>query len=309
MKKKILITFKALVTFILLALLFNNIDFNETIKHFRSFNLLFLVFALCALILQAITITMRWKKIILHLDIHYPFVTLLRYFWIGSFFNQALPSSVGGDALRGYCLYRDGQSIKNSTLSVLIDRIFGVIGLVLLAMLAFSLLSSQIDSIDLKIGMLITIFGLVVAILSIFSLDLFIKKTNYKVVRGLLSLSHESRKIALNSFSGVRLTMLSVIVHFLSIVTVVILAEGMNMNIQWIGIFIIIPMVSLLMVVPVSIAGWGVRESGMVVGLGYFGVEPEYALALSILYGATVLIVTLPGLLLWSFNKSNYDAQ
>ena len=293
----------------MLALLINNIDFNETIKHFRSFNLLFLVFALCALILQAITITMRWKKIILHLDIHYSFVTLLRYFWIGSFFNQALPSSVGGDALRGYCLYRDGQSIKNSTLSVLIDRIYGVIGLVLLAMLAFSLLSSQIDSIDLKIGMLITNFGLVVAILSFFSLDLFIKKSNYKVVRGLLSLSHESRKIALNSFSGVRLTMLSVIVHFLSIVTVIILAEGMNINIQWIGIFIIIPMVSLLMVVPVSIAGWGVRESGMVIGLGYFGVDPEYALALSILYGATVLIVTLPGLLLWSFNKSNYDNQ
>jgi uncharacterized protein (TIRG00374 family) len=309
LKKKILITFKALVTFILLALLFNNIDFNETIKHFRSFDLLFLVFALCALILQAIIITMRWKKIILHLDVHYTFVTLLRYIWIGSFFNQALPSSVGGDALRGYCLYRDGLSIKNSTLSVLIDRIFGIIGLVLFAMLAFSLLSSQIDSVDLKIGVLITIFGLVVAILSIFSLDLFIKKTNYKVVRGLLSLSHESRKIALNSFSGVRLTMLSVIVHFLSVVTVIILAEGMNMNIQWIGIFTIIPMVSLLMVVPVSIGGWGVRESGMVVGLGYFGVEPEYALALSILYGATVLIVTLPGLLLWSFNKSNYDAQ
>jgi len=59
------------------------------------------------------------------------------------------------------------------------------------------------------------------------------------------------------------------------------------------------------MIMPVSIAGWGVRESGMVIGLGYFGVHSESALALSVLYGISTLLVTIPGLFLWLFKENN----
>jgi uncharacterized membrane protein YbhN (UPF0104 family) len=53
------------------------------------------------------------------------------------------------------------------------------------------------------------------------------------------------------------------------------------------------------MTIPISIAGWGVREGIMVMGFGYLGVPPEQALALSILYGLLLLVVAIPGVIIW----------
>jgi len=57
------------------------------------------------------------------------------------------------------------------------------------------------------------------------------------------------------------------------------------------------------MVIPISIAGWGVREGGMIVGLGYLGVVPEEALVLSILYGFSTLLIALPGGIGWLIHR------
>ena len=73
----------------------------------------------------------------------------------------------------------------------------------------------------------------------------------------------------------------------------------MNLDVNLIKFALIIPILGLLMLAPISIAGWGLREGVMVIGLGYLGVLPENAFALSILYGILLLVVSLPGLLIW----------
>lgn len=280
-------------------LLAKNIDINETLRHLERFKLPFLFFALCVLAVQALVITLRWKIILFHLDLSYSFSNLLRYFWSGSFFNQALPSSIGGDALRGYYIYKDGAKPKDAVLSVLIDRLFGVTGLTILVILMFPSLLTQEGFVDLKNSIFIVIFGTSIIVVTAFSLDLFVKIKSWKVIRGLLHLSYESRNMLLTSFDGFKLSILSIIVHLCSVATVFIIAMGMGLSLSWYSVIIIIPLVSLVMVAPISIAGWGVRESSMVFGLGYFGVNPEHALALSLAYGLTALIVTIPGLFFW----------
>ena len=56
-------------------------------------------------------------------------------------------------------------------------------------------------------------------------------------------------------------------------------------------------------VIPISIAGWGVREGVMVVLLGLIGISSESALALSILYGIILTIVGLMGGIFWLFER------
>jgi hypothetical protein len=80
---------------------------------------------------------------------------------------------------------------------------------------------------------------------------------------------------------------------------------GLGLSIEWGGFLLMVPLVGLMMVVPISIAGWGVREGVMVVGFGYLGVAPEAALALSILYGLLILAIALPGGAIWMFKKSH----
>jgi uncharacterized membrane protein YbhN (UPF0104 family) len=77
----------------------------------------------------------------------------------------------------------------------------------------------------------------------------------------------------------------------------------MSLDVDYLGFFLIIPIVILFSLIPISIAGWGVRESIMVVGFGYLSVPAEQALALSILYGFLMIIVALPGGFFWGFKK------
>jgi uncharacterized membrane protein YbhN (UPF0104 family) len=93
------------------------------------------------------------------------------------------------------------------------------------------------------------------------------------------------------------------VIHLFSVIAVIVIVEGLGVNLSWGGTMLIIPFITLLMVVPISIAGWGVREGGMVVGLGYLGVVPEEALVLSILYGFSMLLIALPGGIGWLIRR------
>ena len=61
-------------------------------------------------------------------------------------------------------------------------------------------------------------------------------------------------------------------------------------------------MTNLLVILPISISGWGIRETILIVGLGLLGISKEQAITLSILYGVLLILSSLPGLLTWFSN-------
>jgi glycosyltransferase 2 family protein len=62
---------------------------------------------------------------------------------------------------------------------------------------------------------------------------------------------------------------------------------------------IVVAPVTLIQLFPIALAGWGVREVGVVVALAGFGVPAEAALAISLLFGLVQIAVALPGGLVW----------
>ena len=78
----------------------------------------------------------------------------------------------------------------------------------------------------------------------------------------------------------------------------------MGLNISLFGMLLVVPITNLLIALPISIAGWGVREGVMITGLGFLNVSVEAAFALSILYGLLMLVVSLPGFVDWIWRKT-----
>jgi uncharacterized membrane protein YbhN (UPF0104 family) len=70
--------------------------------------------------------------------------------------------------------------------------------------------------------------------------------------------------------------------------------------------FVAVPPVLLLSIVPVSLAGWGVREGGMVGIFMLIGADKETVLSMSILYGIILIVSSLPGMYFWIKNKGRY---
>ena len=78
-----------------------------------------------------------------------------------------------------------------------------------------------------------------------------------------------------------------------------LVAESLGVDLSFFSWVVIVPPVTLIQLVPVSLAGWGVRELGFVFVLAGFGIPAEAALAASLLVGLCMIVVGLPGGLLW----------
>ena len=63
------------------------------------------------------------------------------------------------------------------------------------------------------------------------------------------------------------------------------------------------------MMLPISIAGWGIREGAMIIGLGFIGVGSENAFALSLLYGFLMLAISMPGGAIWIVSSKSGDTN
>jgi glycosyltransferase 2 family protein len=146
--QKALIIVKVLVSVLLIKFVIDIVDFESTLILLKEINLIFFIIALVIMLLGVFVANLRWQVILSHLKITIQFIVLLRYLWIGLFFNQTLPSSIGGDAFRAYYLWKyEGFNIGLSTLGIVLDRYIGLVSLVILIMicspLSFDLIEDQ----------------------------------------------------------------------------------------------------------------------------------------------------------------------
>jgi hypothetical protein len=156
-----------------------------------------------------------------------------------------------------------------------------------------------INNPEMQWGMMSALLVVIAGFIAILFIDIFTRRfSSWRVMKGLTTLASDARQL-LGSRQGLGLVLFSVLIHILSIVVVGMLSSALSIKVDWIALTIIVPITTLLITIPLSIAGWGVREGVMVVGLGYVGIAPEEALALSILYGLLTLVVALPGVLAW----------
>jgi len=310
MNKKILVAIKIVVSLGLIAFLVSHVNPKEIVDILKNADIVMIIYALILLTIQVFIATVRWQFVLKCQEIEVDYKHILQILWSGLFFNQTMPSSVGGDIIRGYYLKKQGITLGRATLGVLMDRLFGVLGLTLLVLTSLPLLFELVDNSVARIGVSFIALGVSFALLLIFFTDKLPGNFSHlRLVKGFYSLSQEGRHCISEGYNGLIILVISILLHLISVATVIILSIGLEVNVEWSGFLLIIPLVTLMMVVPISIAGWGVREGAMVVGFGYLGVVPETALALSILYGMLILIVALPGGVVWVFKRSQVTTE
>jgi uncharacterized membrane protein YbhN (UPF0104 family) len=89
---------------------------------------------------------------------------------------------------------------------------------------------------------------------------------------------------------------LSLVMHLLNVAGIVVIARSLGVEAPFGAIAAIAVPVMLLAMLPISFAGWGVREAAMVTGLGVLQVPPSLAMATSIGFGFSMILASLPGL-------------
>jgi len=259
-----------------------------------------LMLAAALFVFQALVIGWRWHRIVEWLDGSLPPRDAMRWVFVGMFFNNALPTSVGGDAVRVWLLNRSGASLALSLGSVVIERGTGIVllGLLITACMpaVWPLLTDQSLRLLLASTGPLLFAGLAVTTIA------------YKFAGGLMpaivagplqSLGSGLRRLALQPRALAELMALGIAASILGLLAAYVLGKDLGIPLALPAYVALVGGAVLLSVLPVSLGGWGMREWGMVSLFGAVGVSAEQALALSLVWGVLPLLISLPAGLIW----------
>jgi uncharacterized membrane protein YbhN (UPF0104 family) len=226
--------------------------------------------------------------------------TLLKIVLVGLFFNQALPSGVGGDAIRAWRCHRLGIGVAAAIRSLVLDRVSGYFVMVVLFAAGLPVLLNILPDVRQRYGVVLLFGAALCGLLVLFLIDYLPRGLlRFRLVAELAALSREGRRLfGQPARSGAVLSLGAATVG-LTILAFMLVAGSLGVDLPFVSWAVIVPPVSLIQLVPVSLAGWGVRELGFVVVLAGFGIPAEAALAASLLVGLCMILVGLPGGLLW----------
>ena len=303
LKKRLPLALKFLVSGLLIWFLLANVDLEAAKERVLEIAPGMVALATAIFLVQPLIGALRWQAVLDAIGAPLPFARAVGFVFIGTFFSQTLPSSVGGDAVRIYKTWRAGLTLRGAVNGVMLERIAAVVALVALvaATQPFFLPRVGEDTAGwiisaVALSVAATVAGMVVLLV----LDqLPASLRGWRLVRGLARLGADARKVFLAPRAAGKALGWGVAGHVNLSLGVYVLALGLELEVTWVDCIALFPPVLLVTTLPISIAGWGVREGAMVAAFSLVGVPVEGALVLSILFGLLIVLISLPGGVVW----------
>jgi glycosyltransferase 2 family protein len=302
--KKSFTVLKLAATILILWFVFDKLEFKQLVLHVTTWQVFYaLLVGSLGISLQTFLSALRFRACT-HMVGHQ--LTNLNA-WIacllGGLFSHTPLSIIGGDVVRVMHVTKSNLHWSDATKAVLLDRYLGFLGLMFWVIVSTPLMLDGIKDTHTKTGYwLLLSVGLLAAVG--FLMLGFVpeeKKLSGKFAR-LADFTLAARylfrqpKIALSAFT------LAVIINAFNLFIIWIIGLIYESDISLLVFITAIPMAFLVSMIPISIAGWGVREGAFLISLGIFGVSSELSLIISVTFGLSVLIAYTPALL-WVFNK------
>ncbi|MCB9576331.1 MAG: flippase-like domain-containing protein [Polyangiaceae bacterium] len=282
----------------LLAWVLSRVDLASALARLAHPHILPLLVAVALTFVQWPITAVRWYLLLRSLDAPLSFRRCLSAQLVSLLMSQALPT-VGGDAWRVVAVRRSGGSFRVGLLSVLLDRLIALLALAVVVAATQPWFYAHVAPGPLRtltsVGLALTSAGLGVALLAD---RVLVPLTRVRFIGRAVELVTSTAAAARTVLSSRRsppILALSLTAHVLTGVAVYFLALSFDVRVSLTECVVLMPPVVLLAVLPISLAGWGVREGSMVAFFALVGVPSESALTLSIALGIALLISSIPG--------------
>jgi len=290
---------KLFVSGALLTILFWRVDRPTFIRTVQMFPLEVFLGCVALYALGYLISTVRWQRLLVAEGIRLPLWRLILVYFEGAFFNLFLPTLIGGDIVRGFAIYRITRGHDASVASILVDRLSGFAALIVIAMIALVLAYGQIRDPQAAV----MILGVAAAFILLIAMLLHsrMKKHASGLLRavGLTKFEAKLERMveALQRYRGHRRALgqailLSALLQVLIIVTYYFIGTGLNVGVPLPYFFLYVPLITVVAMLPVSVAGLGVREGAAVYFFAKVGVDTASALTMSLAWFSLTLVVS-----------------
>jgi glycosyltransferase 2 family protein len=301
MRRILLSTIKILISAALLYLSLRKVNLYDLVERLHVESLGWIGLAIAVTFLQIFLGVLRWREISAECGAPLETRQAMRFNVIGTFFNQTLPSSIGGDAVRLWLVARAGAGWRAATYSIFVDRAIGLIALAVLIVASLPWSYRLISDPHGRSALLLVDF----AALAAGGGFLLLGALKWPWLKSWWGTHHIhacaviANKVLFSRDRGPKVAVLSLLVHVLAVVIVWCVAQSISAPLLFGQIFQLVPPVMLITMLPISIAGWGVREASMGLAFGYAGLPANEGVNVSLLFGAVSFIVGAFGGLVW----------
>ena len=287
MKGKIFLLFRLLVTAAILFALFKFIPYEKLVSVYRDSKWGYLILGFFIFFFCQIIGIFRWRFLLGSLGVNISIREAFYPYYCGLFLNLFFPSFVAGDVFRSFCIsYRHGDAGKIAS-SVLMDRFSGAIALTLVAVFAFVFGRSIIPSEGVVVALLIlcTIVGF--TSLAIFSKSFFrflvkVFKRRPRLEEKLISFHDKLYFFKNNPKVFAKSFFFSFPIQLLMATGFFIISRAFDVNLGAIYFFVVVPIVTAIAIIPITIAGAGTREVSAVYFFSLVGIEKSIGLGISL---------------------------
>lgn len=286
-KNALLLSLKMTVSGLLLTFVLRKVGLQNILSHLKDMDLRFFFLSSLIYLLTVALASLRWGALLQQAHSRKKLFSLCL---VGGFFNHFMPGSVGGDAVKAYYLYKETGHGGSSLGSVFLDRYVGY-----LALLSIGLIAGMAGYSELKtIGLHWVTPSLFILFLSgsLLFFGLRIGR-RFKAIADFYDYFHDTlrdRQALGKAF------LLSLMIQGLNILEVYLISLGLDQHPSFTALFVFIPLIFTVMMVPISISGLGLREGAFVVLFGLTGISAEASTAISFLWFLSVMAGSLPGL-------------
>lgn len=298
---KVWFVIRLFFSFALLWLAFRHIDWSILWVESQNLQLRWLVLAMFLILTANLLAAGRWGFIMQRTGLSNPWRRYITLYFAGGLINQGLPSTLGGDSYRALQGSRqqtiDGSpAIRYGVFAVFLDRGMGLLGNTLLGAVGLIIAGLTVSPLANPIGIMLLV-GIVGGILifgGVFKFPRFLHWVQKLLNATRLPLGMNGLKSVFDWPINMAQISTSITIHLLTLATFGACLQAYGVTVPLEALLIGIPALGLLMMLPISISGWGLRETTLSAVLSLWGIPVSTTLLASITYGLIILLAYLP---------------
>jgi hypothetical protein len=306
---------KVLISTTILAYLLTRTDLQSIATLVRSLRLPIFLSSFLLYIIAQILSTLRWRGLLQAEKINISIWRLTLIYFEGMFFNLMLPTLIGGDIVRGYQVLRLTRRHDASLASILVERLSGYVAMIMIAttalIFAYPLLRDPVV-VWLTAGAAAGLIGIIAGLLNERLQTAFFTLLNRSGLGRFHETLHRLHEAIQRYWKHQQALLvaigLSLVLQLVVILVYYQISRSLNLSVP-LGYFLLfIPLISVVSMLPVSVAGLGIREGSAVFFFAKVGLDSAAAISLSLLWFFVTAVCSALGAVVFLVGHPNQEA-
>lgn len=312
----------------LLAVVFVVVDLRATLSELRHASIAWIIAGLGATVLSRCVMGYKWNLLMRAKGILVSHVEVIRIYYVSGFLGLLLPTTVGADVIRAIFLKEKDRPFPDIVSSIIVERLLGLVMISLAALAGGFALAGRLLDADVPRTALLGVPG-ILFLLSIGAIAFSASDHARTMIERIAAWLETRKRLKIGggplrrlyasywSYRFHQRTLLTFcLLTLLEILTLVVwnyaTIRALDIDLGFLEFMLVVPVFTLLIRLPISVAGLGVVEGSYVFFLSLLGIAPEPALAAGLLAHALATLAVLPGGVVYSavprYRRDAHDA-